>query len=133
MSISPNSCVIEDEKPHFMPVSVILRRSADDTVRLLKLELEIRLKELLEELHFVSLERIFIEERIYKDKEFEEGETLEEVIAHVHKRLQPFLPKFYREVTDEDVKRLLEIKNETHSEIQFGGSGSPHGGFGGRD
>ena len=109
-SISPNSCVIEDEKPHFMPVSVILRRSADDTVRLLKLELEIRLKELLEELHFVSLERIFIEERIYKDKEFEEGETLEEVIAHVHKRLQPFLPKFYREVTDEDVKRLLEIK-----------------------
>lgn len=110
LSISPNSCVIEDEKPHFMPVSVILRRSADDTVRLLKLELEIRLKELLEELHFVSLERIFIEERIYKDKEFEEGETLEEVIAHVHKRLQPFLPKFYREVTDEDVKRLLEIK-----------------------
>ena len=110
VSISPNSCVIEDEKPHFMPVSVILRRSADDTVRLLKLELEIRLKELLEELHFVSLERIFIEERIYKDKEFEEGETLEEVIAHVHKRLQPFLPKFYREVTDEDVKRLLEIK-----------------------
>ncbi len=110
LSISPNSCVIEDEKPHFMPVSVILRRTADDTVRLLKLELEIRLKELLEELHFVSLERIFIEERIYKDKEFEEGETLEEVIAHVHKRLQPFLPKFYREVTDEDVKRLLEIK-----------------------
>ncbi len=110
LSISPNSCVIEDEKPHFMPVSVILRRSVDDTVRLLKLELEIRLKELLEELHFVSLERIFIEERIYKDKEFEEGETLEEVIAHVHKRLQPFLPKFYREVTDEDVKRLLEIK-----------------------
>lgn len=110
LSISPNSCVIENEKPHFMPISDILRRSADDTVKLLKLELEIRLKELLEELHFVSLERIFIEERIYKDKEFEEGETLEEVIAHVHKRLQPFLPKFYREVTDEDVKRLLEIK-----------------------
>lgn len=110
LSISPNSCVIENEKPHFMPISNILRRSADDTVKLLKLELEIRLKELLEELHFVSLERIFIEERIYKDKEFEEGETLEEVIAHVHKRLQPFLPKFYREVTDEDVKRLLEIK-----------------------
>lgn len=110
LSISPNSCVIENEKPHFMPISDILRRSADDTVKLLKLELEIRLKELLEELHFVSLERIFIEERIYKDKEFEEGETLEEVIAHMHKRLQPFLPKFYREVTDEDVKRLLEIK-----------------------
>ena len=110
LSISPNSCVIDHEKPCFMPVSDILRKSADDPVALLKLELEIRLKELLEDLHFVSLERIFIEERIYKDKEFEEGETLELVIAHVHKRLQPFLPKLYREVTDEDVKRLLEIK-----------------------
>lgn len=110
LSISPNSCVIEEEKPRFMPVSDILRRSADDTVALLKLELEIRLKELLEDLHFVSLERIFIEERIYKDKEFEEGETMEAVIAHVYGRLQPFLPKLYREVTDEDVKRLLEIK-----------------------
>ena len=70
LSISPNSCVIDHEKPCFMPVSDILRKSADDTVALLKLELEIRLKELLEDLHFVSLERIFIEERIYKDKEF---------------------------------------------------------------
>lgn len=110
LSLSPNSCVIENDRPCFMPVSEILRRSAEDTVSLLKLELEIRLKELLEELHFVSLERIFIEERIYKDKEFEEGETLEAVIAHVHKRLQPFLPKLYRAVTDDDVKRLLEIK-----------------------
>lgn len=110
LSISPNSCVIDHEKPCFMPVSDILRKSADDTVALLKLELEIRLKELLEDLHFVSLERIFIEERIYKDKEFEEGETLELVIAHVRKCLQPFLPKLYREVTDEDVKHLLEIK-----------------------
>lgn len=110
MSISPNSCVIENDKPRFMPVSEILRRSADDTVGVLKLELEIRMGELLEELHFVSLERIFIEERIYKDKQFEEGETLEAVIAHVHKRLKPFLPQLYREVTDDDVKRLLEIK-----------------------
>lgn len=110
LSISPNSCVIANEKPCFMPVSDILRKSADDTVALLKLELEIRLKELLEDLHFVSLERIFIEERIYKDKEFEEGDTLEVVIAHVHKRLLPFLPKLYRNVTDDDVKRLLEIK-----------------------
>ncbi len=110
LSISPNSCVIEDEKPRFMPISDILRKSADDTVALLKQELEIRLNELLEELHYVSLERIFIEERIYKDKQFEEGETLEVVIAHVHRRLQPFLPALYREVTDEDVKKLLEIK-----------------------
>lgn len=110
LSISPNSCVIEDDKPRFMPVSDILKQSADDTVTLLKLELEIRLSELLEELHFVSLERIFIEERIYKDKQFEEGDTLEAVIAHVHKRLHPFLPKLYRDVTDDDIKRLLEIK-----------------------
>lgn len=110
LSVSPNSCVIEDEKPCFMPISDILRQSADDTVALLKLELEIRLHELLEELHFASLEKIFIEERIYKDKEFEESPTLEEVIVHVHKRLAPFLPKLYREVTDDDIKRLLEIK-----------------------
>ncbi len=93
-----------------MPISDILRQSADDTVALLKLELEIRLKELLEDLHYVSLERIFIEERIYKDKQFEESETMELVIAHVHRRLQPFLPELYREVTDDDVKKLLEIK-----------------------
>ena len=110
LSISPNSCVIEEEKPRFMPISDILRQSADDTVALLKLELEIRLKELLEDLHYVSLERIFIEERIYKDKQFEESETMELVIAHVHRRLQPFLPELYREVTDDDVKKLLEIK-----------------------
>lgn len=110
LSVSPNSCVIEDEKPCFMPISDILRQSADDTVALLKLELEIRLHELLEELHFASLEKIFIEERIYKDKEFEESSTLEKVIVHVHKRLTPFLPKLYREVTDDDIKRLLEIR-----------------------
>ena len=110
LSISPNSCVIEEEKPRFMPISDILRQSADDTVALLKLELEIRLKELLEDLHYVSLERIFIEERIYKEKQFEESETMELVIAHVHRRLQPFLPELYREVTDDDVKKLLEIK-----------------------
>lgn len=110
LSVSPNSCVIENEKPRFMPVSDILRQSAGDTVSLLKQELEIRLNELLEELHFVSLERIFIEERIYKDKQFEEGENIEEVIAHVYRRLQPFSPKFYRKVTDDDIRRLLEIK-----------------------
>lgn len=110
LSVSPNSCVIEDEKPRFMAISDILRQSAEDTVALLKLELEIRLGELLEELHFASLEKIFIEERIYKDREFEESATMEKVIAHVHTRLKPFLPGFYRAVTDEDIKRLLEIK-----------------------
>ena len=110
LSVSPNSCVIEDEKPHFMPVTEILKRSADDTVALLKRELEIRLSELLEELHFLSLERIFIEQRIYKDTEVEELETFDEVSLHVRGRLQPFLPELYREVTDDDIKRLFEIK-----------------------
>ncbi len=110
LSVSPNSCVIEDDKPRFMPISEILKQSTKDTVALLKLELEIRLRELLEDLHFVSLERIFIEERIYKDKQFEESETVDVVIAHIYKRLKPFLPKLYREVSDDDVKRLLEIR-----------------------
>ena len=110
LSVSPNSCVIENDKPHFMPVSDILRKSADDTVRLLKLELEIRLDELEAEWHYCSLEKIFIEERIYKDKEFEESATIEAVVGHVHKRLKPFLPKLHRAVTDDDIKRLLEIK-----------------------
>lgn len=110
LSVSPNSCVIENDKPRFMAVSDILKQSADDTVTLLKLELEIRLKELSEEWHFASLEKIFIEERIYKDKAFEESATMEAVIAHVHKRLEPFLPKLFREVTDDDIRRLLEIK-----------------------
>lgn len=110
LSVSPNSCVIENDKPCFMPVSVILRQSADDTVTLLKLELQIRLDELEAEWHFCSLEKIFIEERIYKDKEFEESGTIEAVIGHVHKRLKPFLPKLHRPVTDDDIKRLLEIR-----------------------
>lgn len=110
LSISPNSCVIENDKPNFMSVTDILKNSANDTVTLLKLEQEILLGELLESLHFASLERIFIEERIYKDKAFEEGTTLVDVINHVHERLKPFLPKLYRMVTDDDIKRLLEIK-----------------------
>ncbi|MDR0982302.1 MAG: DNA gyrase/topoisomerase IV subunit A [Culturomica sp.] len=110
LSISPNSCVIKDDKPNFMPVSEILKQSANDTVALLKLELEIRLDELEAEWHFRSLERIFIEERIYKDKEFEESRTVEAVIAHVRKRLTPFLPKLHRPVTDDDIRGLLEIK-----------------------
>lgn len=110
LSVSPNSCVIEDDKPCFMPVSDILRQSADDTVKLLKLELEIRLGELETEWHYCTLEKIFIEERIYKDKEFEESGTVDAVVAHVHKRLKPFLPRLHRPVSDDDVKALLEIK-----------------------
>lgn len=110
LSISPNSCVIENEKPCFMPISDILRQSADDTVKLLQLELEIRLAELREEWHFAFLERIFIEQKIYKDKEYEESESGEAAIPHVRKRLKPFVGNFYREVTDEDILKLFEIR-----------------------
>lgn len=110
MSVSPNSCVIENEKPRFMPVSDILRQSADDTVRLLRLELEIRQSELQEELHFATLEKIFIEQQIYKDKEYEQSKSGEEAIPHVRKRLLPFVGQFYREILDEDILRLFEIK-----------------------
>lgn len=110
VAISPNCCVISDRKPVFLTVSDLLRHSAERTRDLLRRELEIKLGEVSEQLNFASLERIFIEERIYKDKEFEQGETMEAVVAHVHKRLLPFLPQLVREVTDDDVLRLMEIK-----------------------
>ena len=110
LSISPNSCVIENDKPVFMPVSDILRKSVDDTVALLLLELKIKLGELETDWQYSSLEKIFIEERIYKDKEFEESGSVEEVVVHVRKRLEPFIAHLIRPVTDDDIKQLLEIK-----------------------
>ena len=110
VSISPNCCVIENKKPSFLTVSDVLRHSVDSTMGLLRKELNIRKNELLEQLFFSSLEKIFIEERIYKDKEFENAETLDAAIAHVDKRLEPFKKDFIREVTRDDLLRLLEIK-----------------------
>ncbi|MDR1369929.1 MAG: DNA gyrase/topoisomerase IV subunit A, partial [Dysgonamonadaceae bacterium] len=110
VSISPNCCIIEDNKPHFMNISDVLRHSADATLSLLKLELEIHKGELEESLLFASLEKIFIEERIYKDKEFENAKTIDAAIAHIDKRLDPFKPDFIREINREDIVRLLEIK-----------------------
>ena len=110
LSVSPNSCVIENDKPVFMPVSEILRRSVAETVRLLMEELRIRLGELETDWQYSSLERIFIEKRIYKDKAFEESATMEEAIAHVRKRLEPFVAGLIREVTDDDIRQLLEIR-----------------------
>ena len=110
LSISPNACVIQDEKPCFMPISDILRKSADHTVALLKLELQLRLGELQEEWHSSSLEKIFIEQQIYKDKEYEQSQSGEEALPHVRKRLEPFIGNFFREVTDEDILKLFEIK-----------------------
>jgi topoisomerase-4 subunit A len=107
-SISPNTCVIVDDKPSFMGVSSILKHSADRTVDLLKTELEIRLAELHEDWHMSSLEKIFIEERIYRD--IEESETWEAVINDIDKGLDPFKKLLYREVTRDDIIQLTEIK-----------------------
>ena len=110
INISPNCCVIEDNKPCFLTVSDVLRHSVDRTLGLLRLELQIRRDELMEQLFFSSLERIFIEERIYKDKEFEQAPNQDAVVAHIDRRLTPYKPKLVREVTREDILRLLEIK-----------------------
>ncbi|MDT7830391.1 DNA gyrase/topoisomerase IV subunit A [Pricia sp. S334] len=107
-SISPLSCIIEDNKPLFIGVSEMLRRSTDATVDLLKQELEIQLSELEEQWHFASLERIFIENRIYRD--IEEEETWEGVIAAIDKGLKPFTKNLRRAVTEEDIVRLTEIR-----------------------
>lgn len=107
-SISPLGCVIEDNKPLFIGVSEMLRRSTDRTVELLKSELEIQLNELEEQWHFASLERIFIEKRIYRD--IEEEETWEGVIAAIDKGLKPHIKHLKRAVTEEDIVRLTEIR-----------------------
>ncbi|MFN6046274.1 MAG: DNA gyrase/topoisomerase IV subunit A [Verrucomicrobiota bacterium] len=108
LTISPNSCVIVDGKPQFMAVSDILRRATHNTRELLKLELEIKLGELGEKWHFSSLEKIFIENRIYRD--IEECETWEAVIKAIDKGLKPFKKLLKREVTEDDIVRLTEIK-----------------------
>lgn len=109
LSISPNACVITDEnKPAFVGVSDILRHSVDQTVKLLTRELEIRKAELEEEWHFSSLEKIFIEKRIYRD--IEESETWEAVITAIDKGLKPYKKLFKREITRDDIIRLTEIK-----------------------
>ena len=96
VSISPNCCVIDEKKPKFLTVSDVLRRSVESTKQLLEKELQIRRGELLESLHFASLERIFIEERIYKDRAFEQARDMDAAVAHIDKRLEPFKPTFYR-------------------------------------
>lgn len=108
VSISPNSCVIKNDKPHFLGVKEILKFSTQETVNLLKMELEIRKSELLEQLHSMSLEKIFIEERIYRD--IEQCESFEEVIVTIDKGLKPFTKNFIREVTRDDIIRLTEIR-----------------------
>ncbi len=108
VSISPNACIIDAEKPRFIGVREILKINTEHTVSLLKAELEIRKEELMEQWHFSSLEKIFIQERIYRD--IEECETWEEVIAAIFKGLKPFVKNFHRKITEEDVVRLTEIR-----------------------
>ena len=110
INISPNCCVIENDKPQFLSVSDVLRYSVNHTMDLLRKELEIRKHELQEQLHFASLEKIFIEERIYKDRKFEQAPDMDAACAHIDERLTPFYPQMIREVTKDDILRLMDIK-----------------------
>ena len=110
VSISPNCCVIDEKKPHFLTVSAVLKKATDNTLSLLRQELEIHKGELLENLHFASLEKIFIEERIYKEVKFEQSENTDAACEFIDERLTPFYPQFIREVTKEDILKLMEIK-----------------------
>ena len=125
INISPNCCVIEDNKPKFLTISDVLRHSVDRTMGLLRRELMIRKGELEEQLFFSSLERIFIEERIYKERKFEQSKNQDEVVAFIDSKLEPFKDKlftaevdgkgmveyaFHREITRDDILKLLEIK-----------------------
>ncbi|MCC6415319.1 MAG: DNA gyrase/topoisomerase IV subunit A, partial [Opitutaceae bacterium] len=107
-SLSPAACVIANDKPHFLGVREILKRGVDHTVELLKQELEIKLGELEQQWHWDSLERIFIEERIYR--RIEKAKTWEEVLVEIREGLQPFLKNLRREVTEDDITRLTEIR-----------------------
>ena len=110
INISPNCCVIDGQKPQFLTISDVLRHSVERTKDLIRQELEIRKGELLEQYHFCSLEKIFIEERIYKDKKFEQAPNLDAVCEHIDERLTPYYPSLVREVTKDDILKLLEIK-----------------------
>lgn len=110
VSISPNCCVISDDKPHFLCVSDVLRSSVDHTKRMLLAELRIELDETREEQMFASLEKIFIEERIYKDRPLEQAPDMDAAVAHIFKRIEPWSEKFFRPVTRDDVMRLWEIR-----------------------
>ena len=110
INISPNCCVIEDNKPKFLTVSEVLCHTVDRTKDLIRQELEIRKNELLEQYHFCSLEKIFIEERIYKDRKFEQAPNVDAVCEHIDQRLTPYYPQLVREVTKDDILKLLEIK-----------------------
>lgn len=110
VSISPICCVINDRKPEFTTVSQLLRHSVERTRRLLMEEIAIKLGETREARMFASLEKIFIEERMYKDREVEEAADMDAALAHLDMRFEPFKPSFFREITNDDLLKLWEIK-----------------------
>lgn len=110
INISPNCCVIQENKPCFIGVSDVLRHSVDTTKCIITSELEVQLSEDRESLLHDTLEKIFIEERIYEDKEYKEAPDIDAVVEHIDHRLEPYKPSFIREVTRDDILRLLEIK-----------------------
>ena len=110
VSISPNCCVISERKPHFLGVSDVLRHSVDLTKHILETELRIKLGELAEQKLFASLEKIFIAEGIYKDREYEEAVDMDAAIAHIDSRFDPYKPDLLRELTRDDIVRLTEIQ-----------------------
>ena len=110
VSISPNCCVIRDNRPEFLSVTELLTDSVTRTRSILKRELEIALEEARESQLFASLEKIFIEQRIYKDRQIEQAADMEHAIRRVDELLEPFKPGFFREITDDDLIRLWEIK-----------------------
>ena len=110
VNISPNCCVIRDKKPVFLGVSDVLRHSVGNTKNIIKSELNVILGQDREKLLKATLEKIFIEERIYKDKEYEQAANVDVAIEHIDRRLDPFKPEFIRDVTREDILALLEIK-----------------------
>ncbi|WP_027952347.1 DNA gyrase/topoisomerase IV subunit A [[Hallella] seregens] len=110
INISPNCCVIDENRPEFLTVGEVLRHNVDRTMGLLRQELLIRKGELEEQFFFASLERIFIEERMYKEKRFEQAPNQEAVIGFLHEKFSPFKEKLIREIRQEDYLRLLEIK-----------------------
>lgn len=110
ISISPNCCVVRDDHPEFLTVSEVLADGCERTMGYIRAELGIRLSELQEQHLLESLEQLFITRRIYKDKNFEEAKSVPEVVAHIRSRLEDALETFFRPVTDEDLKHLLELK-----------------------
>ena len=110
ISISPNCCVVRDDHPEFLTVSEVLADGCERTMGYIRAELGIRLSELQEQHLLESLEQLFITRRIYKDKDFEEAKSVSEVVAHIRGRLEDALETFFRPVTDEDLKHLLELK-----------------------